>query len=119
MARADQQASAVPVTRAVSLASTEAIARADIPTSTVPTARPKPPRPLPPKHPSLGTLEPDGYRPPPDTIAKVLRDHDRPVFDRGRIGGDFERNIGTSKRDLKDQLREAVLNTAAMQEDQE
>ena len=64
----------------------------------------------------LGTLEPDGYRPPNGTIEAVLRD-DRPIFDRGKWN---ERRPpmalpGASKKQLEEELRQAVLNTAAMQ----
>lgn len=71
----------------------------------------------------LGTLDENGgYRPPPGTASHVLEDDrdDRPVFDRGRIGvgamkpRDHHAQSPVSKQTLRDQLRDAVANTAKM-----
>jgi uncharacterized protein YodC (DUF2158 family) len=62
------------------------------------------------------TTTEDGYRPPAGTIAKVVEDEDddKPVFDKGRIGttGWEKPRGGPSKAELREQLREAVHNTA-------
>jgi uncharacterized protein YodC (DUF2158 family) len=70
-----------------------------------------------------GALEGEGYRPPPGTIAKVVEDEDeddKPIFDKTRAGaaGGWEKpQSSPSKAELRDQLRKAVSNTAASEEE--
>lgn len=82
---------------------------------------PLPPVPVPPLPPAarLGTRDADGgYRPPPGTVETVLDDDNdgRPIFDRGRIGGERPRypQPPSGKRDMYAELRQAVLNTKKM-----
>lgn len=68
---------------------------------------------------AIGTLEPGGFRPAPGTYEKALaedRDDDS-VFDRGSIASKVARRQvyapPKSKREMADDLRRAVENTAA------
>jgi hypothetical protein len=69
---------------------------------------------------NLGTLEPGGCRPPPGTIADILRDEldERPVIDRNGRHREYKKPTPwqalAGKSQLMDELRKAVENTAKM-----
>jgi len=67
----------------------------------------------------LGTLESTGYRPPANAIEEMLAEDDdeKPIFDRGRIGGKKPRQdtFILSRQSAYDTLKEAVANTVKLQ----
>jgi hypothetical protein len=73
-----------------------------------------------PRKPPPTQADPDGYRPPKGTIAKVIdNDDEKPIFDKGTVAerAAWRQESSLSKADLRDQLRSAAANTAPTPED--